>query len=342
LKDWRLSEPSHSISVIVPVHYGGKPFAKCLFSLVEASPPPEEIIIVADGDTDNSWREAEKLGIRVIREPVAGGPAKARNRGAREASGEILLFIDADVAIPAGLIGQVAEIFEREPDLAAVIGSYDDAPPEANFFSQYKNLVHHYTHQQAKSRGFTFWGACGAIRRHIFLEAGGFDESYHQPSIEDIELGYRLQAAGCRIRLEKSLHVKHLKRWEMLSLLKSDFFCRALPWTELILRYGKLPDDLNLQRSSRISVIAVYGLVAASIGAFFHSALILLSLAFLALILVLNVSLLRFFYSKHGLSFAIKAMMWHCFYYLYSGLAFAIGIVLFRVRKRPTKIAATA
>ena len=217
--------------MIVPVNNGGLEFVKCMLCLLDASPAPGEIIVVSDGDEDNSWREAQKPGVRVIREPVSGGPAKARNRGAGEATGDILLFIDADVAVPPGLIGQVTEIFRREPDLAAVIGSYDDEPGAGDFFSRYKNLFHHFTHQQANSQASTFWGACGAIRREIFLAAGGFDENYRKPCIEDIELGYRLTAAGHRIKLVKSLQVKHLKRWGWLSLLKADFFQRALPWT---------------------------------------------------------------------------------------------------------------
>ena len=78
------------------------------------------------------------------------------------------------------------------------------------------------------------------------LALGGFDEGYRQPSIEDIELGYRLKQAGHRIRLCKALQVKHLKRWSVVSLLKSDFFDRALPWTELILRDRRVINDLNL------------------------------------------------------------------------------------------------
>ena len=97
----------------------------------------------------------------------------------------------------------------------------------------------------------TFWGACGAICRDVFLSLGGFDESYRQPSIEDIELGYRLKQAGYRIKLCKTLQVKHLKHWGVVSLLKADFFYRALAWTQLILRNGKLINDLNLQLSSR-------------------------------------------------------------------------------------------
>jgi GT2 family glycosyltransferase len=158
--------------------------------------------------------------------------------------------VDADVTIPPDAIGQITAAFRREPDLAAVFGSYDDAPAATNFLPQYKNLFHHYVHQTAREEASTFWGACGAIRREVFLTFGGFDERYRQPSIKDIELGYRLKRAGYRIRLCKALQVKQLKRWGVVSLLKSDFFHRALPWTELILRDRRFINDLNLRFSA--------------------------------------------------------------------------------------------
>ncbi len=321
-----MSELSPNISVIVPVNNGGLEFVKCMLCLLDASPAPGEIIVVADGDEGNSWREAQKLGVRVICEPVSGGPAKARNRGAREATGDILLFIDADVAVPAGLIGQVTEIFMRERDLAAIIGSYDDDPGAGDFFSRYKNLFHHFTHQQANSQASTFWGACGAIRREIFLTSGGFDESYQKPCIEDIELGYRLTAAGHRIKLVKSLQVKHLKRWGWLSLLKADFFQRALPWTELILRDRRFINDLNLRISTRISIVTSYAILSALVGAVMWPWLFIVAVLLALLLLLLNSRLVLFFHSKGGWWFTAVALAWHYLYFLYSGLAFAIGM----------------
>ena len=65
------------------------------------------------------------------------------------------------------------------------------------FLSQYKNLVHHFYHHRGKREASTFWSGCGAVRKQAFLDAGGFDvERYTRPSIEDIELGYRLIKAG--------------------------------------------------------------------------------------------------------------------------------------------------
>src|SRR6266852_8601031 len=105
-----------TISVVVPVHNGGENFRHCLSSLAEAIPPPDEIIVVANGDTDGSWRLAERFGAQVLRTIERKGPAAARNFGARSAAGDILFFVDADVAIPADAIGKVAAAFSEEPD----------------------------------------------------------------------------------------------------------------------------------------------------------------------------------------------------------------------------------
>ncbi len=323
-----------SISVIIPVHNGGADFRRCLSSLAEVVPPPCETIIVADGDTDGSWRLAEGFDARVLRIPEPGGPGRARNLGARAARGDILFFVDADVAIRHDATRQIAAVFGRAPELAAVFGSYDDEPAASNFLSQYRNLLHHYIHQNAREEGATFWGACGAIRREVFIELGGFDEGYRQPSIEDIELGYRLKHAGHRIRLCKTLQVKHLKRWGVVSLVKSDFFHRALPWTELIMRDRRFVNDLNLRLSSRVSVLSTYGLLGALVAAWWWSGFLALSGLLILLLLVINGPLYRFFQRKRGVRFAIQTIPWHWLYYLYSGLAFAIGVARFPFHRR--------
>ncbi len=86
-----------TLSVIIPVHNGGSNFRRCLSSLAEAMPPPDEIIVVADGDTDGSSHLAEAFASRVLIIPTPNGPARARNLGARSAQGDILFFVDADV-----------------------------------------------------------------------------------------------------------------------------------------------------------------------------------------------------------------------------------------------------
>ncbi len=99
-----------TISVVVPVHHGGQEFQQCLQNLSRAEPPSEEVIVVVDGGADGSLEMAEAFGAEVIRLPITGGPARARNHGARAAKGTILLFVDSDVVVSPGVIGKVAAI----------------------------------------------------------------------------------------------------------------------------------------------------------------------------------------------------------------------------------------
>lgn len=321
-----------TVSVVVPVHNGGPHFRRCLASLQAASPPPFEIIVVADGDTDGSGVYAERLGLRVLRFATAGGPARARNLGAAKARGEILFFVDADVTIRRDTIGRVAEAFRQEPDVAAVMGSYDDHPGDPNFLSQYRNLLHHWVHQEGREEASTFWGACGAIRRTVFEAIGGFDETYRKPAIEDIEIGYRLRGAGHRIRLVKSLQVTHWKRWTLSSIILTDVFRRALPWTELILSHRAVLNDLNLQMSGRIStLLAGTMVVGLGVAWWWRWAIVVVGLA-MAGLLALNHRLYRLFIKKRGWLFALRAIPLHWAYFLYSGSAFGIGVLRFLMK----------
>ncbi|MBW1902450.1 MAG: glycosyltransferase [Deltaproteobacteria bacterium] len=322
-----------AVSVIIPEHNGGLNFRRCLQSLDDSDLPPEETIVVADGDTDGSWRVAEEFGAQVLKTSEPRGPARARNLGAHVSKGEILFFIDADVTVPQDAITLVTNAFQCDPELAALFGSYDEAPFQTNFLSQYKNLFHHYVHQTANEEAFTFWGACGAVRREVFLATGGFDEGYRYPSVEDIEFGYRLKRSGYRIRLVKDLQVRHLKRWGVFSLLKADFFYRALPWTRLILKKGGFIDDLNLRLSARISVVCVYAFVLSLCAVPFSPLLFVPAVIFAVMLFILNWDLYRFFKNRRGLGFVLKTIPWHWLYFLYSGLAFAVGLAEYQIRK---------
>jgi len=320
-----LNLSSLTVAVIVPVYNGGAKFRASLDSIRRAVPPPDELIVIGDGDTDGSSQYAEAAGISVHRFPTPGGPGRARNLGASRAKSDILFFVDADVTVPENVIRQVKEIFAQHSEVAAIIGSYDDQPKEPNFLSQYRNLLHHYVHQNGREKASTFWGACGAIRRDVFLTMGGFDGRYIKPSIEDIELGYRLKKAGHTIRLCKSLQVKHWKRWTVASMLRADFFQRALPWTQLIHRNHGFVNDLNIGISGRASVMLAFGLLGALLISPWQP-LLLVGVAVMGLMLfILNVRFYRFFLEKRGLRFAIQAIPWHWLYFLYSGAAFAIG-----------------
>lgn len=323
-----------TVSVIVPTVGDGAVFRRSLASIRSASPAPDEILVVVDGEAGRALEADLGPGVVVLFTGARGGPARARNLGARTAHGDVFLFVDADVTLGRGVVGDVVAILSDRSEFAALIGSYDSEPGETNFLSQYKNLVHHFVHQHAREEAHTFWGACGAIRRQNFLELGGFDEGYREPSVEDIELGVRLKAAGQRIALCKSIQVKHLKRWTPFSLFHSDFFCRAIPWTRLILRSGRLEDDLNTDRASRVKVVLAFFLVAA-LALSWPRPLVggTLAAAAAVVLVLLDAPLLRFFYARRGWRFAVRAIPWTMFYHLYCGIGFAIGLAVHLTRR---------
>jgi GT2 family glycosyltransferase len=320
-----------TFAVIIPVYNGTAHLDSCLAALQRSELPPAELIVIDDGSSDGSGEVARGFGATVIRSDEHHGPAHARNLGARVAQADILMFFDADVLVPEKTLRQVAQAFANDPSLDALIGSYDDAPAAPGFVSQYKNLLNHHVHQSSHIRTSTFWGACGAIRRTLFLQQGGFDESYTRPCIEDIELGYRLAAAGRKVMLASNVQVKHLKRWTLRSLILTDIARRAIPWTALILRYRSLPDDLNLSLSQRLSTVLAFLTVIALalLPAIRHLWLLLIALIALVASVVVNRSFYRLLVRVRGWPFAICTVPLHTLYFLYSGLSFIIGLVCY-------------
>lgn len=327
----RTVEKLEKVTVVIPVYNGGKAFQHCLNSLSLASPAPDEIIVVDDGSTDESALVARRLGIEVFSTSGRKGPAEARNIGAKHAKGQILFFVDADCSVKPDAIQQIHAILEEDPQVDAIVGSYDDAPSANGLLSQYKNLLHHYMHQSSGPCGYTFWGACGAIRREVFEQVGGFDRTYSKASIEDIELGYRLVATGKRIRMNPEMQVTHHKRWRPLNLLHTDLFLRAIPWSRLILKSGRMENSLNISKLARLRVL-LSGLIATSgIGALFFPSLFWLVGALLITLLIADLPILGWFYRKRGFWFTLAIVPWHWFSHFYSGIGFATAMILHRL-----------
>ncbi|MGD0731340.1 MAG: glycosyltransferase family 2 protein [Terracidiphilus sp.] len=252
------------ISVVIPACEAEKHLGHCLRALHESLLPAFEIIVVDDASRDATGKIAADFGVKVLHTDQRMGPAFARNLGAKAAAGDVLFFVDSDVCVRPDTLKKIGKRFDEDAALDAIIGSYDENPAEQDFISQYRNLMHAYIHQTGAERASTFWSGCGAIRREIFLEHSGFSEEYGRPSIEDIELGYRLTRDHRKIVLDRSIQVTHLKKWTFWNLVKTDIMDRGIPWTELILRDRTMPNDLNLQISQRVSVALVFVLVALS------------------------------------------------------------------------------
>lgn len=320
------AEQSPSFSVIVAVYNGAGFLEKCLPAINATADAETEIILVDDGSTDNSAEIGKRFGAKVLILPRRAGAAVARNAGVGEAQGEIVLFVDADVVIQPETIIHLRRIFAENQDVTAVFGSYDDAPAELDFFSQYRNLMHHFFHQTSSREAETFWSGFGAIKRRTFLEAGGFDgEKFEIPSVEDIELGYRLRSKGCRILLVPELQVKHLKKWTFYSILRTDFWQRAVPWVEIMLLNPQVKHDLNAKKSQKISAVSAAVFLLSIFASFWQWRLIFVALASLFLLIAVNKDFYRFFRRRKGWRFTMLVFPMHLLYFFYGSAAFAYG-----------------
>jgi len=321
-----------ALTIVIPAHDAASTLPHCLAAADGVSGC--EVVVVDDASTDRTAAIAETAGARVIHLAKQSGPAAARNAGVAVANSEIVLFLDSDVKMHRDVAEKVLNCFREHPALAAVFGSYDDAPAASGFVSQYKNLMHHYVHQTSSEDAKTFWCGCGAIRKDIFLNAGGLDaQRYPRPQIEDVELGTRLVSQGHRILLDKSIQVTHLKKWTLTGLLRSDILDRALPWTELLHSGVTGLGDLNLKIVHRISALLAFGVIAAFLAGFFLPWIWLVGVAVLAVFLLLNGDLYLFYYRKRGLFFALRSMPMHFFYYLYSTVGYAWGTVRWLIKR---------
>ncbi len=320
-------------TVIVPFHRNVSMLRRALEPFRNRA-ATTELLIAADGAIEDWLSLADEFHAERVGWPTSQGPATARNRAASVARGRYLLFVDGDVVAEPGVVERVEHFFSEHPDAAAVFGAYDDTPEAPAFISQYRNLQHRWVHCHGGREARTFWAGLGAVQAVCLRAVGGYDERFRRPSVEDIDLGYRLHASGARIMIDPGLNGKHLKRWTFASSIVSDVRDRGVPWTQLILRYGGLTADLNLVWGLRISVVCAYLVVLLAVGAFADARVFLAVPVPVALLLFLNRRYYAYFGRTRGLWFATRVVLAHFVHHLCNGVSFVVGTALFHLKRR--------
>ena len=328
------------ISVIMPAYRAESLLPQVLPPLMGLVDSGEicEVIVVDDRSPDKTADVAKNLNARVLTTPVNGGPGAARNLAAAEAKGDILWFVDSDViARPEGA-ARIKDAFS-DPKVGAVFGSYDDDPQSSYWFSQYKNLLHHFHHQKGSRNASTFWAGCGAVRKDVFQEVGGFDvKTYEVPSIEDIELGYRITGAGYNIVLDPEFLSKHLKHWTIPNAIETDIFKRALPWSRLMISREGITNDLNASTSERARAVLAALFLLSVIALPFAPAIWPITLVAFILIIATNWALFKLFYTRRGPLTAVASILYHQIYYVYSATVFVWCLFEFHVLGQKNKL----
>jgi GT2 family glycosyltransferase len=233
------------------------------------------------------------------------------------------VFIDADVEVAHDAFRKIRAAFDQDPHLTAVFGSYDDTPAAETAVSKFRNLLHHHVHHESAGPANTFWAGLGAIRRDVFLAAGGFDaDRFHEASIEDIEFGMRLAMDHKKIALDPAIQGKHLKRWTVSSMVQADFHRRGVPWVRLLLENRTNSTTLNLGWSQRASAAAAVTLLAAL--AFRRSRIAALAAT---CVIVLNGRFYVLLLRRGGWRLVAAGMPLHVLHHLVSAAAVPAGVI---------------
>jgi hypothetical protein len=224
-------------SLIMPVYNAEGCLSQVLPNLSELG-ADWEIIVVDDGSDQSPdqlvWSFLPQA--RCVASERARGAAGARNHGAQLARGRYLCFLDSDVVVEAGTLQTMLKRLESS-GLDGIFGCYAAACPGGHSpISRFRNLLHRAVHRRCAGPVASFWTGLGALRQEALFAVGGFDEGLSESaSIEDVELGARLSRSGYRILLDPEFEGAHLKNWTWVSMIRTDIWLRAEPWTRLIL-----------------------------------------------------------------------------------------------------------
>jgi len=192
------------LSVIVPSHNRRELLRACLESFERQTAPPDtfEVIVVLDGSTDGTAEVlsgfAPSFPLTVLTQPRAGASA-ARNAGAVDARGRVLLFIDDDMVASPSLVDAHLMVHRAQEGIAGVGVIETRIPADADRFAQLRAEAWraHYEHLLVRRLSYLdcYSGNC-SVSHSRFDEVGGF--TVDLPVLNDFEFAYRLDGAGAR------------------------------------------------------------------------------------------------------------------------------------------------
>lgn len=340
------SEPP--LSVIMPAHNEAAVLEEAL-SAINASDLPRdffEVIVVDDASTDSSVMIAARYADTIIRlKAQARGAAYARNRGADQARGGVLAFVDADVRLRADTFSKMITALTANAHAAAVGASSDGTSGDGGVPTQYWNLLQQFGAKKYTGTGIYFAATCGAVRRDAFVEAGMFNEwRYRDASVEDLDLGMRLQRAGHEVLLRQDVTVSHLRSHSLGGVLASVWSRSTLLTRTLSYRVTR-----PLGRADVVHTLdSAVGFGAAGVAVLLVvtlldplPALVALSGIGVVFLLAANFDLLRFFVRRRGLIFAMAALPLHLTAQIVATAGRCNGLLLRNIVGDPTPDATT-
>lgn len=320
------------ISIIIPTYNSSGFMPELLSSIFRQAIDDMEVIIVDDCSTDNTVELTLKHPVRVIKMDKNGGPARARNRGVREAKGDIIFFLDSDVVVLDGTVQAVKDHFEKDPSAKCVIGICTTESLNKGFVPHYMAMFE-YIHLIGTpgNKVSVFAPRCGAMKRDFFLEIGGYNESYKGADVEDFELARRVNRTDPIILNEKML-VRH--QFAGFKQAMRNYFKRTVMWVHLFFKEKKLDNAGPTAPSNGIAALCAFTsfallLLLPAVPVLKNAVTILLMI-----FLIANLKWWNFMRKEAGLLFAVKALFLNYILGIDIMIAAAYGILSYPFSKK--------
>ncbi len=212
------------VSVIIPAYNSQKTIKGLLDSLFQQDfSDVYEIIVVDDGSTDSTAAIVSGYdNVKLIKQNNAG-PAAARNKGAAEAKGDIILFTDSDCEAAPNWIDEMVKPFKGQPEIKGAKGIYKTK--QKNLVARFVQLEYEDKYDLMKREKYIdFIDTYSAgFRRDIFLDAGGYDISFPVACAEDVEFSYRLDSKGYKMVFNPKAIVFHRHPAKLKDYLAKKF-----------------------------------------------------------------------------------------------------------------------
>ncbi|MCT9929890.1 glycosyltransferase family 2 protein [Planotetraspora sp. A-T 1434] len=303
------------VTVIVPNYNHARFLPLCLQAIKEQTYSPMEIVVVDDHSTDESVRIAESMGVNVIRTPANGGAAVARNTGAAWASGDILFFVDSDVALAPDAVAVGVALLEKDPNLGAACGIEDPEPLiRSTRVEDYRALQHHYWSIASEGEVSFLWSAMFAIRAAVFAEVGPFNPRLRHT--EEVDYGHRLSRRHT-VLITSAIHGRMGHDRELGTLLRK-LFHRGRLRVPLYARRRRFAQGYETASRAWGSVAALLAVAALPVPLVFGPVAAAVPALLLAASLACDAGMYRFVFSRRCPLFGV----------FFAGVHFLVNLVI--------------
>lgn len=327
-----------TVSVIVPVFNSARTLPRCLESIAKQTVAPIETIVVDDGSTDGSAHLAERLGGTVLRKFENSGQSVARNLGASHARGEILFFLDSDVALDAGAVEAAVDALQQDPTIGAICGVYDPEPLlTPSLAARYRTAQQYVWFNEVEGSIPGLHSALFAIRAEVFAEIGPFNPALRHT--EDQEYGYRL---GKRydVRVTPAIHGQH-DHDATLGIILRKVFRRTRAGMPLWLRHRSLPGGAATGSRAWASVAVLLAALALPLPLWLGPFVAAIPPALIALAIGLDSTMYRQVFGRYGVLFGCYFTAVHLLVNLTSAVAAGVGVLTYLTQRSGHEAAAS-